>query len=163
MNVYLKYQHSGGSLGIFAIFVLVWALLFFIEGVRGILRGLQSVNWPVARATVVSSEIVEKKSGGGDTVRYQSKIHFEYEVGGILITNSDGTVALNSVDSLSWGKAHNLVKRYPVGKSVDVCYYPKRVDVACIASEAGLSLAPFLLIIASSLFLYCGLILMKLG
>lgn len=163
MNVYLRYQHSGGSLSIFALFILVWSFLFLVEGVRGILRGLQSVNWPVVNATVVSSEIVEVKSGGGDTVRYQSKIHFEYEVDGLLIVNSDGAVALNNGDSLSWSKAHTVVKRFPIGKRVDICYYPKRIDVACVASEAGLSLTPFLCIISSSMFLYYGLMILKMA
>lgn len=150
-------------MGIFALFILIWSVLFFVEGVRGVLRGLQSVNWPVVSATVVSSDIVEVKSGGGETVRYLGKIHFEYEVDGIHIVNSGGTVALNTGDSLSWGKANQLIKRYPVGKKIDICYYPKRVEVACVASEAGLSLTPFVLIVASSLFLYYGLVLLKMA
>lgn len=147
---------------IIAFCTLAVALFFLIEGGRGIVHGLRSVNWPITTAEVISSEIVELSSAGGSSM-YKSVIYFEYEVDGLTVQNCDGSVALNQQESLSWGKANAVVKKYPVGKKIDICYYPKRRDVACVASEAGLSLAPFVMVTASSLFLYLGLIILKMS
>ncbi len=146
-------------MGIFALFTLLASLLFFVQGVRGVIRGLQSSSWPVVTAEVVSSEIRSQHTGGTET--FVPQVYYAYEIGGERVTNRTGTVSLGGSESISWSKANRTLKRYPQGKVVDVCYHPQKNDLSCVASEAGLTIRPLVLIIGSSVFFYYGMTMLK--
>lgn len=149
-------------MSIFVLFTLLSSIVFFVEGFRGLLHGFQSVNWPVVNATIISSHVEEVKTGGGsNTSTFIAKIHYVYEIQGRIIKNGSGTISLNSSGSSSWRKAHTIVNRFPVGKKVDICHHPRKLELSCVASEAGFTITPLVLFAASSVFLYLGLVLLR--
>ena len=125
--------------------VLVWILtVSFVGGGvvicivgAGILKNAKaSADWPVAQGSVVSSQVVRRRSSGRDgvSVTYKAEVLYEYTVdGGKLLSNR---VSFGQYSSSNPGRARRIANRYPKGKKAQVYYDPSDPEVAVLEPGA---------------------------
>jgi len=103
-------------------FVAVGGVLLFI-GVRGLLRGRASTDWPAVEGTITSSAVRRQQGGGRhSSSTYHAQVVYEYTVDGVAY-NGD-RVGYGDYGSSSPSHARGIVNRYPKGKAVTVHYMP---------------------------------------
>lgn len=147
-------RRSGGKqragIGCLGCFGLIWML--FVLGFDGFIGyGFWRTYDAKARflttpGVVTGSEIERSSSSDGTT--YAAKIEYEFELGGTSYTGDRHSYF--SISTSSRGHAEEVVKRYPVGRRVQVHYDPGEpedsvleVDARSFPSIAILFLTPF--------------------
>lgn len=109
-----------------------------IIGVRRLLRAAASTRWASAPGAVVSSELVQRESRGGDGpagVRFSARVRYRYQVG--ERTYESERVALDEVPRRADTAPRGTVERYAPGSQVTVRYDPRAPEQAVL--EPGLT------------------------
>ena len=118
---------------IFPLIFLAMGANFAVSGVRGLVRGKASMEWPNAQGKVVASSIVGRTFK--DRTRYHAEILYEFFVEGTTV--SGDRIAYNDdFGSGSSSDARRKFNRYPNGKSVAVYYMPENPEESVL--EPGL-------------------------
>ena len=115
-------------------------LLFFAVGVvfayfgySSYQLGTQSKDWPVAKGSVIQSEIRESRrtTGSGTNKRtvteLRPEVKYTYNLDGQSYESS--RITFGAINKLDAGKT---VARYPKGKQIDVFYNPQKPDQAVL-------------------------------
>lgn len=133
----LKHMSKAGGCGAVG-FLLMFGL--FWTGITGafdvfigynIWRQMQAESWPTVAGEVTRSEVESSSDSDGTT--YSAEISFRYEVSGQPYEAD--TWRFGAWGSSDSSEARDVVKRYPVGQSVEVRYNPD--DPASAVLEAG--------------------------
>lgn len=130
-------MNSHGKSGIFGgILFLVVGLALATWGFTQVRSAKASKSWPTVDARVTHSEVDRHREfHTGNTSRrretkYTADIRYTYEYEGISHTGK--RVSFGGSRKGSSGMAHQIVRRYPVGKTVSVYVNPAKPTVACL-------------------------------
>lgn len=134
LSRFLPYKVEKVASGL--LFVVVGAAFAFI-GYHAYQLGTQSKDWPVAKGSVIQSEIRESRrtSGSGSNrrtvVEHLPEVVYNYNVEGQSYRSS--RITFGAVNKLN---ARKTVARYPKGKRIDVFYDPQKPDQAVLEPGA---------------------------
>lgn len=118
------------------LFVVIGAAFAFF-GYRSYQLGKQSLDWPVAKGSVIQSEIREslRTTGSGTNKRtvteHIPEVTYTYNVDGQSYQSS--RITFGAVNKLNAG---NTVARYPKDKPIEVFYNPQKPDQAVLEPGA---------------------------
>jgi hypothetical protein len=116
------------------------------------LRAASSRRWPRTPGVIVSSGLVEKRSGTKSTET--PDVEYEYRVDGRVLRGN--RISFHEVHGPRFSQA--LVDRYPVGTAVEVSYHPSKPELCVLnPGESWLNVAliavfPLLALIAAVTF-----------
>ncbi len=105
-----------------AILLLILGFLTLGRAMWCTLRGFQSIWWPEATGTVLTSSTDEISDDG---VFYENNISYSYAINGGEFVNSSIKVCGDTVHSFSWF-SKRIIRKYPAGTKVTVHYNPKK-------------------------------------
>lgn len=123
-----------GVVGFFLVFGLFWTGItgaFDVFIGYNIWRQTQAKNWPTVAGEVTRSEVESSTDSDGTT--YRAEVSFRYEVNGQ--EHESDTWRFGAWGSSDSSEARDVVKRFPVGRTVDVYYNPD--DPASAVLEVG--------------------------
>ncbi len=135
---------------------LLGGIVFCVFGYTSYQKGMASEKWPMAKGTVIQSEIKKSKrtTGTGSSkrteIRHIPKVEYTYNVDGQPYRSS--RITFGAVNALN---ASATVNRYPKGKSIEVFYDPKNPDEAVLQPGADST--------SSIVFLAIGAVLALIG
>lgn len=118
------------------LFVVIGAAFAFF-GYRSYQLGTQSKEWPVAKGSVIQSEVVKRTRTTGTgtnrrkVVEYVPEVAYTYNVDGQSYRSS--RITFDAVNKLN---ARETVARYPKGKRIGVFYDPQKPDRAVLEPGA---------------------------
>lgn len=134
---------AGGFLGmavekmaISMIFVLA-GIAMAIIGYNAYKKGTASQKWPTTNGTVIHSEVEKRTSTTGSgtnkkkKVTHHARVSYSYSVGGENYTANRVQFGQAS------GNPHDIVSRYPKGKSITIYYDPETPDQAVLIPGAN--------------------------
>ena len=134
-----------------AIFATVGFCLILFLGWPVLQKAKASAEWPSTEGTVTDSEVI--RSQDDDGVQYKPEVLYSYQVEEEDYQQSniryDGNWSTNSPTY-----ANKTVKKYPVGKAVDVYYDPEDAFEAVL--EPGTSWASYSLVAFGGVFFLIG-------
>lgn len=136
-KTFLPYRAEKIASGL--LFVVVGAVFAYF-GYSSYQLGMQSKDWPVAKGSVIQSEI-EKRTEFTGTGSSRRKVVKSYAV--VKYTYSVGNREFQS-GRITFGQsknAHNTVARYPKGRSIQVHYDPQKPDQAVLEPGADATLS----------------------
>lgn len=143
--------------------LIVIGLIFAAVGVGVLIWGVMTVgnayaseSWPTTTGEIVESRVDRRRSSGGSnrssSTTYHAEIGYTYTVDG---TTYDGDrVNFGEYGSSNSSHARSVVRRYPVGQSVEVRYDPADPATSCL--EAGMSLSTWFVPGFGALFAVVG-------
>lgn len=149
-----------GSLVIGAIFGTVGFCLIWFWGWPVLQHAKASEQWSDTNGVVASSQVIYDKDSDGDTT-YKPDILYNYQVNGK--SYQQGNIRYDG----SWASsrstyARDMVRKYPVGKQVDVYYDPDEVSEAVLepgviwASYFPLGFGLIFFLVGAGIFLGVG-------
>ncbi len=116
------------GLGCIGVFGLVWmGFVLVFDGIigYGVWRTFDAKSrYLSVPGVVTSSEVESSRSSDGTT--YSAKIEYEFELGDM--THTGDRHSFFSFGTSSYEHAHDIVKRYPVGREITVYYDPGDVS-----------------------------------
>jgi len=126
--------------------LIVMGLIFAAVGIGVLIWGVMTVknayassSWPTTTGKIVESRVDHRRSSSGSrsssSTTYHAEIGYTYTVDGN--TYDGDRVSFGEYGSSNSSHARSVVRRYPVGQSVEVCYDPADPTSACL--EAGVS------------------------
>lgn len=116
------------------IFTPIGVALIIFWGWPVLSKAKESVNWPVVTGSVTRSEVAQKRDSDGDRT-YRPDVEYKYSVDEEDFVGFDVYVASSSMWSSSRSSANETVRKYKVGKDVEVHYNPN--DPADAVLEPG--------------------------
>ena len=136
------------------LFVITGAVILFF-GVRQMQRANASQTWPSVPGVVTVAELGKQISNNGnDSTSYRADISYDYVVDDTSYINS--AIQFGQVSSSDPSVARAVLKRYEVGKRVDVYYNPANPAQAVL--EPGMRGSTWFLPIFGAIFLLAGLL-----
>lgn len=111
---------SKSIIPVFMIFLLL-LLGWLTFSIIGVVKGIQTKNWPTTQGTVVSSEV--KKVASKGTHQYQPSVNYNYEVGAETYSSNKYS-STNARGSSQWAKA--IISGYPDEATITVHYNPSK-------------------------------------
>lgn len=104
--------------------VILGVSLFSLQ--RILVRPVASLNWPITKAVIISSEVVftEGVSPGDDPDSWHPHVLYRYSVNETEYI-SDRIETFNIANGNTDRFSQQIVNRYPSGMKVDVHYYPE--------------------------------------
>ncbi len=134
------------------LFVLGGATVIFF-GVRGVIWGKLSVDWPVAQGIVTSSSVGSSYNRESRSTSFEAKVEYEFTVEGV--TFEGDRIFFGKWSSGNDSKEQEIAWHYPEGKSVNVYYNPGNPEVCLL--EPGKTGKSWSLILFGALFLLVGI------
>lgn len=120
-----------------SLFFLVMGVGFIIVSLVTRRRAKATLNWPIAPATILSSEVREHHQYDSDRASgrttYEPAVKYEYSVMGLLHTGS--RISFGDKKT-SRKKAGEIVAQYPVGMQVSARYNPEKVEETVLETSA---------------------------
>lgn len=98
-------------------------------------------RWPVAMGTVLASSVSESTDSEG-SLQYSADIKYQYSVNGRTHVNDLLAFgARNITEGGYWAekKAHRMVAKYPVGRSVQISYDPARPESSVLEVRSAIA------------------------
>lgn len=120
-----------------SLFFLVLGIGFIIISLITARRARATRNWPVAPATILSSEVHERHQYDSDRpsgrTTYEPVVKYQYTVMGSL---HDGSRVSFGDKKTSRKKANEIVGLYPAGMQLNARYNPDKVEEAVLETTA---------------------------
>lgn len=135
------------------VFTAIGFSVAYFFGLPIVTQAKASLEWPQVSGVVTSSE-VESHRGDDGTV-YSSEVTYDYTVEGKTMSG-DVVYFGDNVRSSSKSTASTTVKKYPVGKEIQVHYSPDSHDKCVI--EPGTTWSSYFILIFGSIFGVVGLL-----
>ena len=107
---------------IMCIVLIILGIGFAIRGYGVMKTARASLYWPMARGTVMTSEVKITSNSGQAGYQHSADIRYTYTVNG-KVYNS-GKIVVGSYSSNSARRAEKLTRRYRKGSNVKVYYNP---------------------------------------
>jgi hypothetical protein len=134
---------------------------FLFQGAGVASEALASDRWPQANGRIVTCDVVPRTGGFSSTsseVKYEARIFYTYDVGGIHYEGN--RLAVGHV-SKTRTQPDAVARKYPAGRVVKVAYDPARPTAAVLEPGLNLSaalpaLAGIALTLASFVFYILG-------
>ena len=130
-----EFSFTGIIFGAVGIAVTLW-------GVVVLKNAKASASWSSVQGEVTESRVVsdtKRKSDGRRETYYRANVIYRYEIETTEYTCNKVSFGEVSTDRTSL--AHEVVKRYPTGKEVQVYYDPKNPEKAVL--ETGVNLGSY--------------------
>ena len=139
------------------IFGLVFAAIGFCVvyffGLPIVTQAKASLEWPQVSGVITSSTVQSRRDDDGTS--YSSEVTYDYTVDGEKMSGE--TVYFGDyVSSSSRSTASKTVRKYPVGKEIQVYYSPESPDECVI--EPGTTWSSYFVLILGSIFGVVGLL-----
>jgi hypothetical protein len=136
-------------------------LILSIIGILNYLKAKNSITWPTAVGTILTSDVKKEtssSSNNGTVTTYKPEICYSYKVEGIEYI-SNRIRPLFNYSSSSSTKAFTLTRKYPVNSQITIYYNPKKPKVSVIEPGLKADNIVFLLfgpaiLVASLIFAY---------
>lgn len=143
------------SLLVLGVGLTVFGLLLEIKSVRIFTDVKESQSWPATQGIVISSSM--EMYGSSDKPSYKPRIIYRYMVNGTYYSGEK--ISLDAPVRHDYYYASQVVKQYPVGKSVLVYYKPEHPERALLELSDG----PLVTLFAVIFFLIAGLFILIYG
>ncbi|MGY8749772.1 MAG: DUF3592 domain-containing protein [Pirellulales bacterium] len=133
------------------VFAIIGSVVIYFFGMPIVTKAKASLEWPQVSGVVTASEIQSHRGDDGTT--YSADVTFDYIV--IDEKLSGDTVYFgDNVQTSSRSAAAKTVRKYPVGKEIQVYYSPESPDESVL--EPGATWSSYFLLIFGSIFLAVG-------
>lgn len=146
---------------LFGLLVVAIGAALCLIGVRGLVRGSASADWPTAKGQVVSASVERHRARDSDghwRTTYRPDIRYQYAVGETAYRGA--RVSYGDVRSSSATFAEQVVRRYPVGEPVTVFYMPEQPGESLL--EPGVKAEAWLLPGVGAVFAGVGVLIILL-
>ena len=104
---------------VLGIVLFFWGFLWFILNFRRMLLGNTSKSWNIIKGRILQSELYV--SDKGESYSYKPQIEYTYTIDGVEYKSNRVYFGSNVLSS-NKDSYQMLIKKYPVGKTVDVYY-----------------------------------------
>lgn len=120
----------------------------------------KSLEWPKTSGVILSSNVSStiKKEKNKSVKMYSVNISYKYTVGTESFTSHDLYLGSNDSSSSDRSDAYKTIKKYPIGKKVDVFYSPETPDIGIL--EPGVKFEHYLILLVGGVFFIVGAMLL---
>ncbi|MDE0935855.1 MAG: DUF3592 domain-containing protein [Mariniblastus sp.] len=133
------------------VFAIVGFVVVYFFGMPIVTKAKASLEWPQVSGVVTASEIQSHRGDDGTT--YSADVTFDYTVNDEKLSG-DTVYFGDNVQTSSRSTPAKTVRKYPVGKEIQVHYSPESPDESVI--EPGATWSSYFLLIFGSIFLAVG-------
>lgn len=133
------------------VFAIVGFVVVYFFGMPIVTKAKASLEWPQVSGVVTASEIQSHRGDDGTT--YSADVTFDYTVNDEKLSG-DTVYFGDNVQTSSRSTPAKTVRKYPVGKEIQVYYSPESPDESVI--EPGATWSSYFLLIFGSIFLAVG-------
>ena len=142
-----------GCLIIFAIPFILFGAIFAVWGIYEFIGGMASEDWPATEGAIVRSGVSVDKGDSKDAEpRYIASVEYDYVVNDYEYTGD--RIAFESQSFFEENAAKKIIRKYPVGKKVQVFYDPDKPHNSVL--EPGTTSNSFLPIVFGIIIMLFG-------
>lgn len=135
------------------VFAAIGFCVVYFFGLPIVTQAKASLEWPQVSGVITSSKVQSRRDDDGTS--YSSEVTYDYTVDGEKMSGE--TVYFGDyVSSSSRSMASKTVRKYPVGKEIQVYYSPESPDECVI--EPGTTWSSYFVLILGSIFGVVGLL-----
>ena len=135
------------------VFAAIGFCIVYFFGLPTVMQAKASLEWPQVSGVITSSKVQSRRDDDGAS--YSSEVIYDYTVDGEKMSGE--TVYFGDyVSSSSRSTASKTVRKYPIGKEIQVYYSPESPDECVI--EPGTTWSSYFVLILGSIFGVVGLL-----
>jgi len=131
--------------------LFLFALLLIVQ-IRSIIQGMQNSQWPITEGLIVDSHKVLEDIGTG---RFSVRVTYKYSVKAKEYLNNTPSLKQDT-EMHNLASAEAFLDKYPIGKTVEVYYNPKRPYTSVLETGLGDSTPWFVLVLLIMVMLGAG-------